>query len=211
MSNQNRVQAGVPTGGQFAASERAEATSVSLAAPDQSADPFIGSNDADGYNRAALRGVSAYLATNPPFGDEVPPAKQHVANALSFTGVTPEPDIVDAIHERLYTGAFTDEEGDHNAQAWSALDADDRFSGEFTTFTATRNGVRMSADEGDASSFANPGFSWRVEKDGHFYSGQADTIQRAQRDAVSTADYITSGRAEADYWDDLDRESEGIG
>lgn len=161
-----------------------------------------------GYARTTLLAVSTYLAINPPFGGEQPPAKQHVANALSFTGVAPDARIIDAVHSRLFTDTFTDEDGEHDAQAWSALDADDRFPGRFVTLTATRGEARMGVDEGDASSYSNPGFSWRVEIGPHFYSGQAETCQQAQREAVSTADYVASGQAEADYWADLDAERE---
>jgi len=172
-------------------------------------DPFVG-EQAD-LMRAALRDVSAYMRADPHRFDlrDDFPSKAQVAQALyDSTGRWDEPELVDRIHSRLSTGAFTDEDGEHTAQSWHAFDADDRYPGKFTTYATQRGEARLEVSEGDASSFANPGYSWNAQVGQHFYSGQAATAEEAQREAVSAADYILSGRAEYEALVEMD---EGAG
>lgn len=126
------------------------------------------------------------------------------------TEVLPE-EISKAPEGPMLTPAFADEDGDHAPQEWGSFDADDRYPGEFTEHAGQRDGFRMSVTPGDANSFAAPGYSWRAEPSagasGPFFSGQADTLEQAQRDAVSSVDYCTSGRYEHDMWRAQDLEN----
>jgi hypothetical protein len=169
--------------------------------------------DRDATSRASTQAVSAWLATqdrnlfDEPGGDS---RKTIVARALIENGIRPEKNLVNAIHSRLRTDDFEDEDGEHDAQNWAAFDADERYRGRFTEYVGGRAGFRMSVTPGDSDSFQNDGFSWRAEMDNWHYSGVADTAEEAQRHAVSHADYVISGKAEADHWNDYDNSGDNF-
>lgn len=223
MSNPNRVPAGIPTGGQFAASEKPEAglslsaETAAVATDEAYASDYMAFMEAN--NPAPPEPESGYCAkcggmwiADP---DGSPGVVVHYDEDTGSVDYEADAEHVaipeEHIEPPLGGGPATDwtapsvrvDVEDGPVQEWHTVDSDDRYPGQFSSHVGERGGFRLRIDPGDNATYDAPGFSWSAT-DGlaWTFSGTAATRDDAAREAAQAADYVTSGRAEHDYYTD---------
>lgn len=205
--NQNRVQAGVPSGGQFAASARGEAAGVALDAGQHQCPGCQRWTESDGCSNAACDEFNMAHPDAVFAGEEI---RAHSVQAGDFLyggriekvrmSRPGKPNRVAVIETETTAHSFDINSPVEVTRGFVEVEADERYPGQFKSYVYENHDATLRIDPGNSSTYDAPGFEWSAQVGYHSFSGHSDTLAGAAREATDAAHYVTSGQAEADAW-----------